>query len=192
MRRTLFYRRSGFTLIEMIISLTLMAIVIAAITGVFLQFSRALTKQQDAAFLRKETEAAFMQLNRTVPESFGWINGDSLGITLINDTGDSLKVSWSSVESMLTAGGKGLYPEGVKMTFCRFYYMPKTMAAMSMPPEQWLQEVDLDRNGKIEGGELAKVSLLVIKFKVTKGRAEYEASKNVKLPPAITNVTING
>jgi|GEM_PF-1670203 prepilin-type N-terminal cleavage/methylation domain-containing protein len=192
MRRTLFYRGSGFTLIEMIISLTLMAIVIAAITGVFLQFSRALTKQQDAAFLRKETEAAFMQLNRTVPESFGWINGDSLGITLINDTGDSLKVSWSSVESMLTAGGKGLYPEGVKMTFCRFYYMPKTMAAMSMPPEQWLQEVDLDRNGKIEGGELAKVSLLVIKFKVTKGRAEYEASKNVKLPPAITNVTING
>lgn len=178
----------AFSLIEMMIALVVFSIVVGMIISFMVNFNRSVQKQQTNIMLGKECDAVFKRLETQLSSTFGWITGDSLGITLIETNGDSIDIYWNPRDSMLYQQTAAMYPQGVKVKFCRFYYMPRTAAAMGTKPETWLKEVDLDGNGIIEGLELKKAGLVVLNIKAVKNKAEYEGMKHFKLPAEIVDI----
>ncbi|MDP2808278.1 MAG: type II secretion system protein [bacterium] len=180
----------AFSLIEMMIALVVFSIVVGAIISFMINFSRSVQKQQTNIMLGKECDAAFKRLETRLSSSFGWIGGSPTSFTFILQNGDSAIAVWDQADSMLYLDQARQFPAGVKVTECRFLYMPEKMEAMSMAPELWLKEVDLDDNEIIEGTELYNVALLQIKIKLAKNTSWYEDSKNFRLPPAIVEVKV--
>ncbi|MBI4726148.1 type II secretion system protein [candidate division TA06 bacterium] len=180
----------AFSLIEMMIALVVFSIVVGAIISVMVNFSRSVQKQQTNILLGNECNAAFKRIENQLSSSFGWIGGTASSLTVIRQNGDSVIAVWDSADSMLYLDQARQFPAGVKVIECRFLYMPKKMEAMSMAPELWLEEVDLDDNGVIEGNELYNVVLVQIKIKLAKNTGWYEGSKNFRLPPVITEVKV--
>ncbi len=85
-------RNSGWSLLEMIIALTIFGIVMAAIFGVLVPMFRAYAKSQVQHELYMQTQLSLKTLNRVVSESFGWMEGDSLGMLLISKNGDTVSI----------------------------------------------------------------------------------------------------
>jgi hypothetical protein len=181
----------GFTLLQLVISLTLLAVVMAAAMSVLISASSAVSRQQDISLLHRESEIMQTELSKTISRGFGWIYGDSTCLVLVTEDGDSVKYHWSENDSMLFQDTQRLFSGKVKVQRFCFYFMPKSTAERTIPIENWLQEVDLDRSGSIEGGELLLVDYITIKYQVIKNRAEYHNAKDIKLPPAITGIIIN-
>ncbi|MDO9392091.1 MAG: type II secretion system protein [bacterium] len=180
----------AFSLIEMIIALVVFSIVVGTIISFMVNFNRSVQKQQTNIMLGRESEAVFKRLDTQLSSAFGWINGTPTSFTFILQNGDSVMVVWDRADSMLYLGDARQFPAGVKVTECQFLYMPKKMEAMSMAPELWLKEVDLDDNQVIEGTELYNVALLQVKIKLAKNTSLYEGSKNFRLPPVVAEVKV--
>ncbi|MBI5805041.1 prepilin-type N-terminal cleavage/methylation domain-containing protein [candidate division TA06 bacterium] len=180
----------AFSLIEMMIALVVFSIVVGTIISFLVNFNRSVQKQQTNIMLGRESEAVFKRLDTQLSSAFGWINGTPTSFTFILHNGDSVIAVWDRTDSMLYLGDSRQFPAGVKVTECQFLYMPKKMEAMSMSPELWLKEVDLDDNQVIEGTELYNVALLQIKVRLAKNASWYEGSKNFRLPPVITEVKV--
>jgi len=180
----------AFSLIEMMIALVVFSIVVGTIISFMVNFSRSVQKQQTNIMLGRECDAAFKRIENKLSPSFGWIGGTPTIFTFILQNGDSLIAVWDRADSMLYLGDARQFPAGVKVTECQFLYMPKKMEAMSMAPELWLKEVDLDDNQIIEGTELYNVALLQIKVKLAKNTSWYEGSKNFRLPPVVAEVKV--
>lgn len=180
----------AFSLIEMVIALVVFSIVVGTIISFMVNFNRSVQKQQTNIMLGKESEAVFKRLDTQLSSAFGWIGGTPASFTFILQNGDSVAVVWDRADSMLYLGGARQFPAGVKVTECRFLYMPKKNEALSMEPELWLKEVDLDDNQIIEGTELYNVVLLQVKIKLAKNTSWYEGSKNFRLPPVVAEVKV--
>jgi prepilin-type N-terminal cleavage/methylation domain-containing protein len=180
----------AFSLIEMVIALVVFSIVMGTIISFMVNFSRAAQKQQTNILLGRECDAAFKRLETQLLPAFGWVGGTPTSITFIRQNGDSVMAVWEPADSMLYINQARQFPAGVKVTECRFFYMPNISEAMSMAPELWLKEVDLDGNEIIEGTELYNVVLLQIKVKLAKNTSWYEGSKNFRLPPVVAEVKV--
>lgn len=180
----------AFSLIEMVIALVVFSIVVGTTISFMVNFNRSVQKQQTNIMLGKESEAVFKRLDTQLSSAFGWIGGTPASFTFILQNGDSVAVVWDRADSMLYLGDSRQFPAGVKVTECQFLYMPKKMEAMSMVPELWLKEVDLDDNEVIEGTELYNVALLQVKIKLAKNTSWYEGSKNFRLPPVVAEVKV--
>jgi hypothetical protein len=174
----------------MMIALVVFSIVVGTIISFMVNFNRSVQKQQTNIMLGKECDAVFKRLETQLSSSFGWIGGTPTSFTFILQNGDSVMAVWDKADSMLYLGDARQFPAGVKVTECQFLYMPKKMEAMSMAPELWLKEVDLDDNEIIEGTELYNVALLQVKVKLAKNTSWYEGSKNFRLPPVVAEVKV--
>lgn len=175
----------AFSLVEMMIALVVLAIVMGITINLIINLSKSVSKQQNIVLLESENEAMFIRLDRQLSDAFGWTSGAPDRFTFIRQNGDSAIVVWDKTDSMLYIDQSRQFPNGVKVVFFRFLFMPKKAEEIKIDQELWLKEADLDENGIIEGSELQGVTALKYEIKLAKGPSSFRDSKYLRLPPAI-------
>lgn len=181
---------SGWSLLEMIIALTIFGIVMAAIFGVLIPTLKAFAKNQLRQELYMQTEQALNGLNRKVSDSFGWLEGDSLRMLLIARNGDTLSICRDSTDSVLYINSKPVLPAGYKTAGFNIRYKPMCDSAMAMTPAQSFIVADADQNDLIQGAEISKIVSLELKLTVSKAGENYTGSTFPRIPPAIVDIEI--
>ena len=181
---------SGWSLLETIVALTIFGIVMAAIFGVLIPMVQAYTKNQIRHELYMQTEQVMNGLNQKVSDSFGWVEGDSLRMLLIAQSGDTLSIYRDIKDSILYINSRPVLPAGYKTAQFRIKYKPMCDSAMSMTPAQCFTVADADQNGLIQGTEISKVASLELKLTVAKARESYVGSTFPRIPSAIVDIEI--
>jgi len=181
---------SGWSLLEMIIALTIFGIVMAAIFGVLIPTLRAFAKNQIRHELYMQTEQTLNGLNQKVSDSFGWVEGDSLRMLLIAQSGDTLLIYRDIKDSIFYINSKPVLPARYKTVEFNIRYKPMCDSAMSMTPAQCFGVADADQNGLIQGAEISKVVSLELKLTVAKARESYTGTTFPRIPQAIVDIEI--
>jgi prepilin-type N-terminal cleavage/methylation domain-containing protein len=181
---------SGWSLLEMVIALTIFGIVMAAIFGVLIPTLRAFAKNQIRHELYMQTEQALNGLNQKVSDSFGWLEGDSARMLLVSRNGDTISIYRDVKDSVLYVNRRPALPAGYKTAEFGISYKPMCDSAMSLSSGQWFIIADSDQDGLIKGEEITKVVSLELKMTVSKARENYTGSTFPRIPPAIMDIEI--
>lgn len=181
---------SGWSLLEMIMALTIFGIVMASIFGVLIPTLRVFARNQLRHELYMQTEQTLNGLNRKVSDSFGWLEGDSLRMMLAAQSDDTLSIYRDSTDSVLYINNQPVLPVGYKTAEFKARYKPMCDSAMSLTPAQCFTAADADQNGLIQGAEISKVVSLELKMTVTRAGESYTGSTFPRIPPAIVDIEI--
>ena len=181
----------GLTLLEMVAALTIFGIVMAAIFGVLIPMIKAYSRQQVRHELYMQTENALKALNRTVSDSFGWLEGDSLRIRLISDKGDTISVGRTGADSSLCVNGRPVLPAGYGTALFRVGYKPISSDALAMTAGECFGLLDADADGMIRGTEISKTASLQLTLTAAKAGESYIGSTYPKIPPAIVGIEVD-
>jgi prepilin-type N-terminal cleavage/methylation domain-containing protein len=180
----------GLTLLEMVAALTIFGIVMAAIFGVLIPMMKAYSRQQIRHELYMQTENALKTLNRTVSGSFGWLEGDSLSIKLIAESGDTITILRTGIDSSLCVNGRVVLPVGYGTAFFRVGYKPISTDAMTLTPKECFELLDANADGMIRGTEISKTASLQLTLTSSKAHENYTGSTYPKIPQAIVDISI--
>lgn len=183
-------RNSGWSLLEMIIALTIFGIVMAGIFGVLIPTVKAFTKNQIRHELYMQTEQALNGLNKKVSESFGWLEGDTLGMLLVSKSGDTISIYHDVKDSLLYINSRPVLPAGFRTAEFKVRYKPMCDSAMDMTPAQCYMTADADQNGLVQGTEITGVASLELTLTVIRARESYTGSTFPRIPQAIVDIEI--
>jgi len=183
-------RNTGWSLLEMIVALTIFGLVMAAIFGVLVPMVRAFGKQQIRHELYMQTETSLKALDKIISDSFGWLEGDTLRLSLVAKTGDTVSIYCDRKDSLLYVNGKAVLPAGLKAADFKIGYKPMSDSAMAMSPGQCFIAADIDGNGLIQGTEISKVASLSLRLTAFKAGERYTGTAYPRIPPAIVGMEI--
>lgn len=183
---------SGWSLLEMIVALTIFGIVMAAIFGVLVPMVRTFNRQQIRHDLFMQTETSLKALDKKVTESFGWLEGDTLRLSVVTTSGDTLSIRRNNIDSMLYINDKTVFPQGFKCIDFKIGYKPMVDSAMAMTFRQSFESADADGNGLIQGTEISKVASLELILTVYKASESYTGKTYPRIPPAIVGIDFGG
>ncbi len=180
----------GWSLLETIIALTIFAIVMAVIFGVLVPMIKAFNKNQVQHELHLQTEQALKTLDREISGSFGWLEGDSLRMLIVAQSGDTVSIYRDDQDSLLYMNQRPVLAVGIRTAEFRIRYKPMCDSAMAMTPAQCFVAADTDRDGIIRGEEISKVASVELRLTVTRARESYAGSTFPRIPPAIVDIEI--
>jgi len=183
-------RNGGWSLLEMVVALTIFGIVMAAIFGVLVPTVRTFSKNQIQHELYMQTETSLKALDKIVSESFGWIEGDTLSLLLVAKSGDTISIHCDRRDSVLYVNDKTVLPAGYKTAEFKISYKPMADSAMAMSPGQCFIVADIDGNGLIQGTEISKVASLSLILTAVKAGEKYTGTAFPKIPPAIVGIEV--
>jgi prepilin-type N-terminal cleavage/methylation domain-containing protein len=180
----------GFTLLEMAAALAILAAFMAALFGVLIPMVQAFNRQQARHELFMETERALKSLNEAVSGAFGWLEGDTLGVSLISGSGDTISIRRSGADSSLCINHRKVLPEGYHTAGFRILYKPMASDAGSLPPPERFAAVDADADGKVRGNEVSNVASLELSLTAVRAKESHTGSTYPKIPQPIVGIEL--
>jgi len=187
-----FYKRSGFSLIELMQALVIFSIVMAIVFGLFVQVSRTLQKREARQQFLDESNNAMNSMVDKISNSAGWISGDTLSIKLLGKNGLMARLYWNPKDSLLYCDDKVLMDKGIRVSKFGFIYLPSSDSMQSRSKEEWFDELDNDGNGILEAMELNRASNVEITLNSSIQGQGVHLKSAVRLPKPVTDTTNMG
>ncbi|MDI6741059.1 MAG: type II secretion system protein [Candidatus Edwardsbacteria bacterium] len=174
----------GFSLIELLVSITILGIVMATVFGLFVQITNRIRQRETRQEALTQAERVSDLIAAKISNARGWISGDTLGILLLDGNLDTLRVRWNADSGRIYFNATPIDTSGCVTRF-RLQYSPKGDTADATPREQWFEELDHDRDGRLEAGELARTSMVLVDIRLKRISQEMSAQKLVRLPKPV-------
>lgn len=188
----IFYKRSGFSLIELIQALVIFSIVMAIVFGLFVQVSRTLQKREARQQFLDEANSAMNSMADKISNSAGWIGGDTLSIRLLGKNGLMSRLYWNPKDSLVYCDDKVLMDKGIKVSKFGFTYLPPNDSMQFHLKEEWFNEMDNDGNGILEAMELNGASNVEITLNSSILGQGVHLKSAVRLPKPVIDTTNMG
>ena len=180
----------GFTLLEMTVALTILALFMAAVFGVMIPLARTYHQGQLDHQLSRQTEATLISLDRMVSESFGWLEGDTLSMALITRQGDTLRIRRDSTRGRLLANRRSLSSDGFRVENFLVRYRSVRDSSGSPAIGGALGQADRDQDGVVRGSEILDVVSLELKLTLAKGGRSFSNSVFPAIPSPIVDIEL--
>lgn len=180
----------GFTLLEMAVALTILALFMAAMFGVMIPLARTYHQGQLDHQLYRQTEATLISLDRKVSESFGWLEGDTASMALITREGDTLRIWRDSTQGRLMINRRSLLPEGFRAENFLVRYRSVRDSSGSPAIGGALGQADRDQDGVVRGSEISEVVSLELKLTLAKGGRRFASSAFPVIPAPIVDIEL--
>jgi prepilin-type N-terminal cleavage/methylation domain-containing protein len=180
-------RQCGYSLIELLQVLVIFSIVMAIVFGLFLQIKHTIERREALNTLQDQASAGLHQMEGTITKAAGWVAGDTAGIILKDREDRTRTIRWMEQDSQVTIDGARLFPAPLRVPRFSLHFMPRADSAVMIREEDMFLTLDSDRNGMLEGGELAGARMVEIRLTISLRQQRIELRSMVTLPKPIAD-----